>query len=79
VTHYLANKTPKVTCLVITRLVYNSFLPCVSNSDGQYRKGGGIDLPTNPFNRRVLMQQQAEMDTTNPPLAETDLVVAAQM
>jgi hypothetical protein len=25
------------------------------------------------------MQQQAEMDTTNPPLAETDLVVAAQM
>jgi hypothetical protein len=22
------------------------------------RKGGGIDLPANPFNRRVLRQQQ---------------------
>jgi hypothetical protein len=45
------------------------------------RKGGGIDLPANPFNRRVLRQQQqhAEMDPPNPPPAETDPVVAAQM
>jgi hypothetical protein len=33
------------------------------------RKGGGIDLPANPFNRRVLRQQQAEMDPLNPPPA----------
>jgi hypothetical protein len=48
------------------------------------RKGGGIDLPTNPFNRRVLrqQQQQAEMNhpnPPNPPPAETDPTVAAQM
>jgi hypothetical protein len=44
------------------------------------RKGGGIDLPPNPHNRRILrQQQQAEMDPPNPPLAGTDLVVAAQM
>jgi hypothetical protein len=42
------------------------------------RKGGGIDLPTNPFNRRVL-RQQVEMDPSNPPPAGTDLVVVAQM
>jgi hypothetical protein len=43
------------------------------------RKGGGIDLPANPFNRRVLRQQQAEMDPPNPPPVRTDPVVAAQM
>ena len=42
------------------------------------RKGGGIDLPANPHNQRVL-RQQAEMDPPNPPPAGTDLVVAAQM
>jgi hypothetical protein len=43
------------------------------------RKGGRIDLPDNPFNRRVLRQQQAETDPLNPPPARTDPVVAAQM
>jgi hypothetical protein len=44
------------------------------------RKGGGIDLPANPFNRRVLrQQQQADMNPLNPSPAEADLVVAAQM
>jgi hypothetical protein len=45
------------------------------------RKGGGIDLPANPFNRRVLrqQQQQAEMNHPNPPPAGTDPVVVAQM
>jgi hypothetical protein len=45
------------------------------------RKGGGYDLPANPFNRRVLrqQQQQAEMDPPNAPPAGTDPVVAAQM
>jgi hypothetical protein len=45
------------------------------------RKGGGIDLPANPFNWRVLrhQQQQPEMDPPNPPPAGTDPVVAAQM
>jgi hypothetical protein len=43
------------------------------------RKGGGIDLPANPHNQRVLRQQQAEMDPPNPPPAGTDPVVAAQM
>jgi hypothetical protein len=33
------------------------------------RKGGGIDLPANLHNRRVLRQQQAEMDPSNPPPA----------
>jgi hypothetical protein len=42
------------------------------------RKGGGIDLPTNPHNRRIIRQQQA-MDPLNPPLAGTDPVVAAQI
>jgi hypothetical protein len=41
------------------------------------RKGGRIDLPANPFNQRVLRQQQAEMDPLNPPPAGTDPVVAA--
>jgi hypothetical protein len=43
------------------------------------RKGDGIDLPANPFNQRVLRQQQAEMDPLNPPPTGTDLVVASQM
>jgi hypothetical protein len=43
------------------------------------RKGGRIDLPANPHNRRVLRQQQAEMEPPNPPPAGTDPVVAAQM
>ena len=44
------------------------------------RKGGGIDLPPNPFNRRVLrQQQQAEMNPPNPPLARIDPAVVAQM
>jgi hypothetical protein len=48
------------------------------------RKGGRIDLPANPFNRRVLrqqqqqqQQQQAEMNPPNPPPARTDPIVAA--
>jgi hypothetical protein len=43
------------------------------------RKGGGIDLPASPFNRRVLRQQQVEMNPLNPPPAGTDPVVATQM
>jgi hypothetical protein len=43
------------------------------------RKGRRIDLPVNPHNRRVLRQQQAEMNPLNPPLAGTDPMVAAQM
>jgi hypothetical protein len=44
------------------------------------RKGGGIDLPANPQNRRVLRQQQEEeMNPPNPPPAGIDPVVAAQM
>jgi hypothetical protein len=45
------------------------------------RKGGRIELPANPFNRRVLRQQKqlAGMDPPNPPPAGTNLVVAAQM
>jgi hypothetical protein len=45
------------------------------------RKGGGIDLPANPYNRRVLrqQQQQAEMNPPNPPPVETDPAVVAQM
>jgi hypothetical protein len=42
------------------------------------RKGGGIDLPANPFNWRVLRQQQQQAKM-NPPLVEADPVVAAQM
>jgi hypothetical protein len=39
------------------------------------RKGGRIDLLANPFNRRVLrQQQQAEMDPPNPPPAGADPV-----
>jgi hypothetical protein len=44
------------------------------------RKGGGIDLPANPHNRRVLrQQQQAEMNPPNPAPVRVDPVVAAQM
>jgi hypothetical protein len=43
------------------------------------RKGGGIDLPANPHNRRTVRQPQPEMNPLNPPLAGTDPVVAAQM
>jgi hypothetical protein len=43
------------------------------------RKGGGIDHPANPFNQRVLRQQQAQMNPPNPPPARTNPVVAAQM
>jgi hypothetical protein len=63
-------------CLSLsTILSYHVFLTQMVNT----RKGGGIDLPANPFNRRVLRQQQAEMNPPNPPLAGTDPVVAAQM
>jgi hypothetical protein len=41
-------------------------------------KGGGIDLPANPHNRRVLRQQQQQQQAEmNPPLAGTDPAVAA--
>jgi hypothetical protein len=43
------------------------------------RKGDRIHLPANPHNRRVIRQQQAEMNPLNPPPAGTDLVVVAQM
>jgi hypothetical protein len=43
------------------------------------RKGGGIDLPANPHNRRVVRQQQAEMNPQNPSPVGIDLAVAAQM
>jgi hypothetical protein len=43
------------------------------------RKGGGIDLPVNPHNRRIVRQPQSEMNPLNPPPARTDLVLAAQM
>jgi hypothetical protein len=43
------------------------------------RRGGGIDLPANPHNRRIIRQQQTEMNPPNPPPAGTDPVVAAQM
>jgi hypothetical protein len=43
------------------------------------RKGGGIDLPANPHNQRIVRQQQIEMNPPNPPSTGTDPVVAAQM
>jgi hypothetical protein len=43
------------------------------------RKGGRINLPVNPHNRRIIRQQQAEMNPPNPPPAGTDPVVVAQM
>jgi hypothetical protein len=58
-------------------LSYHVFLTQMVNT----RKGGRIDLPTNPFNRRVLrqQQQQVEMNPPNPPPAGVDPVVGAQM
>jgi hypothetical protein len=58
-----------------TILSYHVFLTQMVNT----RKGGEIDLPANPFNRRVLRQQQAEMNPPKPPLVGTGPVVAAQM
>ena len=43
------------------------------------RKGGGIDLPANPHNRRIVRQHQTEMNPPNPPPARTDLVIEGQM
>jgi hypothetical protein len=43
------------------------------------RKGGGIDLPANPHNWKIIRQQQEEMDPPNPPPAGADPVVVAQM
>jgi hypothetical protein len=61
-------------------LSYHMFLTQMVNT----RKGGRIDLPANPFNGRVLrqQQQQAEMNPPNPPNpppTRTDPAVAAQM
>jgi hypothetical protein len=58
-----------------TILSYHVFLTQMVNT----KKGGGIDLPANPFNRRVLRQQQAEMDPPNRPPTGTDPVVTSQM
>jgi hypothetical protein len=55
---------------------YHMFLTQMVNT----RKGGRIDLPANPFNRRVLrqqQQQQAEMNPLNSPPARTDPIVVA--
>jgi hypothetical protein len=41
------------------------------------RKGGGINLRANPYNRRIIRQQQTEMNPPNPPPARIDPVVAA--
>jgi hypothetical protein len=43
------------------------------------RKGGRIDLPANPHIRRLVRQQQAQMNPKNPILTGTDPVVVAQM
>jgi hypothetical protein len=43
------------------------------------RKGGGIDLPANHHNKRIVRQPQPEMNPLNPPPARTYSVVAAQM
>jgi hypothetical protein len=58
-----------------TILSYHVFLTQMVNT----RKGGGIDLPANQFNLRVLRQHQVETNPPNPPPARTDPVVAAQM
>jgi hypothetical protein len=71
----------------------HNYLPCLQFflSDHMFltqmvntRKGGRIDLPANPFNRRVLRQQQhqAKMNPSNPPNPPptgADPVVVAQM
>jgi hypothetical protein len=58
-------------------LSYHMFLTQMVNT----RKGGGIDLPPNQHNRRVLrqQQQQAKMNPPNPPPVGADPAVAAQM
>jgi hypothetical protein len=58
-------------------LSYHMFLTQMVNT----RKGGGIDLPPNRYNRRVLRQEQkqTEMNPPNPPPAGADPAVAAQM
>jgi hypothetical protein len=43
------------------------------------RKGGGIDLPANHHNRRIVRQPPPEMNPSNTPPARTDPLVAAQM
>jgi hypothetical protein len=43
------------------------------------RKGGRIDLPTNPHNRRIVRQPQPEMNPPNPPPARTNPMVVALM
>jgi hypothetical protein len=61
-----------------TILSYHMFLTQMVNT----RKGGGIDLPPNRHNQRVLrqqQQQQAEMDPPNPPPARANPAVAAQI
>jgi hypothetical protein len=76
---YLANKSPKDSASQLfvysTILSYHVFLTQMVNT----RKGGGIDLPANPFDRRVLRQQQDKMNPPNPSPTRTDPVVAAQM
>jgi hypothetical protein len=43
------------------------------------KKGGGIDLPANHHNTRIVKQPQPEMNPPNPPPAGTYPLVAAQM
>jgi hypothetical protein len=59
--------------------MYNSILPCISNSDGQYQEGRRNRSTCQPHNRRVVRQQQAEMNPQNPSPVGIDLAVAAQM
>jgi hypothetical protein len=60
-------------------LSYHAFLTQMVNT----RKGGGIDLPPNRHNRRVLRQQQQAKvnppNPPNPPPTGADLAVTAQM
>jgi hypothetical protein len=59
----------------LAKLSYHMLLTQMVNT----RKGEGIDLPANPHNRRIIRQQQTEMNPANPPSAGTDPVVAAKM
>jgi hypothetical protein len=58
-------------------LSYHAFLTQLVNT----MKGGGIDLPPNQHNRRVLrqqqQQQQVEMDPPNTPPAGADPPIVA--
>jgi hypothetical protein len=63
----------------MTRLICNSILPCVSNPNGQSRKGDGIDLPANNRRKRIANQPRQEMNPLNPPPTGIDLVAATQM